>query len=117
MEEVLLFLMTYVFVFLIYQLFVISKSKRKNSKKMPVEVNYLISVYKIDIDKINYKKLLLLISLVSSLDISIIVTLVLVFNSYFVKLIVSLLITIPIIILSYHLVGNYYKKKGMIKND
>lgn len=117
MKEILLFLMTYVFVFLIYQIFIVNKSKRKNSKKMPMEIKYLISVYKIDMNKINYKRLLLLISLVSSLDISIIVTLVLVFNSYFVKLIVALLITIPIIIFSYYLVGNYYKKKGMIKND
>lgn len=116
MKEIILFLLTYLFIFLIYQVFIIRKAKRKNSKKRPMEVNYLINKYHIDIKKINYKKLLLIISLVSSLDISILVTLVLIFDSYFLKIIVALLLVIPIIVISYYFIGSYYRKKGMVKD-
>lgn len=116
MQEVLLFLMTFLFVFLIYQIFIVRKAKRRNSQKKPMEIQYLINKYHIDMKKVNYKKLLLLISLISSLDISIIVTVVLIFESYFMKFIVAFLLVIPIIIISYHFVGKYYKKKGMIQD-
>ena len=114
MNEIILFLMTYLFVFFIYQIFIIRKAKRKNSKKRPMEVNYLINKYHIDIKRIDYKKLLLIISLVSSLDISILVTIILIFDSYFIKIVVALLLVIPIIVISYHFIGSYYKKKGMV---
>ncbi len=114
MNEIILFLMTYLFVFFIYQIFIIRKAKRKNSKKRPMEVNYLINKYHVDIKRINYKKLLLIISLVSSLDISILVTIILIFDSYFIKIVVALLLVIPIIVISYHFIGSYYKKKGMV---
>lgn len=114
MNEIILFLMTYLFVFFIYQIFIIRKAKRKNSKKRPMEVNYLINKYHIDIKRINYKKLLFIISLVSSLDISILVTIILIFDSYFIKIVVALLLVIPIIVISYHFIGSYYKKKGMV---
>lgn len=116
MQEVLLFLMTFLLVFLIYQIFIVKKAKRKNSKKRPMEVEYLISKYHIDMKKVNYKKLLLTISLISSFDISIIVTLVLFFENYFLKLLIALLLVVPVIMISYHFVGKYYKKKGMIKD-
>lgn len=106
--------MTYLFVFFIYQIFIIRKAKRKSSKKRPMEVNYLINKYHVDIKRINYKKLLLIISLVSSLDISILVTIILIFDSYFIKIVVALLLVIPIIVISYHFIGSYYKKKGMV---
>ncbi|MCI8346841.1 MAG: hypothetical protein HFJ12_02705 [Bacilli bacterium] len=114
MNEIILFLMTYLFVFFIYQIFIIRKAKRKNSKKRPMEVNYLINKYHVDIKRINYKKLLLIISLVSSLDISILVTIILIFDSYFIKIVIALLLVIPIIVISYHFIGSYYKKKGMV---
>lgn len=114
MQQIILFLMTYLLVFIIYQLFIIKKAKKKNVKKRPMEVNYLISKYKLDLKKINYKKLLMIISLVSSLDISIIVTLVALFNNYFLKILIALVLVIPIIMFSYSFIGKYYKKKGMI---
>ena len=114
MNEIILFLMTYLFVFFIYQIFIIRKAKRKNSKKRPMEVNYLINKYHVDIKRINYKKLLLIISLVSSLDISILVTIILIFDSYFIKIVIALLLVIPIIVISYHFIGSYYKKNGMV---
>lgn len=127
MKQVILFFMTYVFVFILYQVLIVRKTKEKKIKKgrkpkrvkntKPIEVSFLEKKYHIDLDKINYNKLLLVISLVSSLDITIIVTLVLIFNSYILKVLVGFLLTFPIIYVSYELIGRYYQKKGLIKND
>ena len=126
MKQVILFLMTYVFVFIIYQILIIKKVKEPKKKKRkpkkvkntkPIEVSILESKYKIDLEKVNYNKLLLIISLVSSLDITIIITLVMIFDNYFLKILVGFLLTFPVIFVSYELIGRYYKKKGMTKND
>lgn len=117
MKQIILFIMTFLFVFIVYRLFLIGKSKRRNSKKKPIEVNYLVSKYNLDLKKVNYKSLLMVISIVSSLDISIIVTLVLLINNYLLELLVALVLVIPIILVSYSFVGKYYIKKGMIKDD
>ena len=117
MEQIILFIMTYIVVFFIYQVFIVSKAKRRNSKKRPMEVNYLIKKYNIDINKLNYKNLLMTISLVSSLDISIIVTVALLFDNYLLQVIFIFLLVIPVIMISYSFIGKYYKKRGAIKDE
>ena len=111
MEQIILFIMTYIVVFFIYQVFIVSKAKRRNSKKRPMEVNYLIKKYNIDINKLDYKNLLITISLVSSLDISIIVTVALLFDNYLLQVIFIFLLVIPVIMISYSFIGKYYKKE------
>ena len=111
MEQIILFIMTYIVVFFIYQVFIVSKAKRRNSKKRPMEVNYLIKKYNIDINKLDYKNLLMTISLVSSLDISIIVTVALLFDNYLLQVIFIFLLVIPVIMISYSFIGKYYKKE------
>ena len=135
MEQVALFFMTYIFVFILYRFFIIRKTKEKKQKKKrfikfkknkktrktkntkPIEVSLLETKYNLDLEKIDYDKLLLIISLVSSLDITIIITLVLIFNSYVFKVLVGFILTFPVILVSYEFIGRYYKKKGMTKND
>lgn len=117
MQQIILFIMTYITVFLVYQFIILRKAKKRNSKKKPVEVNYLIYKYKIDLKKVNYKQLLMTISLVSSLDISILITVVLLSKSYILSLILILILIIPLIIFSYSFIGKYYIKKGMIKDE
>lgn len=116
MQELVLFIMTFVIVFIIYKVFIVKQNKRRNSKKRPVEVNYLIYKYNIDIKKVNYKNLLNVISLVSSFDISLIVSLVSLCNSFVLKLTIVIIGIIPLYLISYYFVGKYYVKKGCIKN-
>ena len=87
MEELVLFIMCFIFVFMLYRLFIVLPVKRnkktrdkkikKNKKykdKEIVEIKYLQAIYKIDIDKVDYKKLVNICCFVSSLDISLIVS-------------------------------------------
>lgn len=110
------FILTFFFIFLIYQLFILKKYKKGKTEKQLSEVNYLIYRYHIDMSKINYKKLLNVISIVSSFDMAILVTITFLFDSMLIELLVALILTVPIVMVSYGLVGRYYKKKGLIKN-
>lgn len=117
MEELILFLMSFVVVHLVYQIFIIRKAKRRNSTKRPVEVTYLINKYHLDIKRIDYKKLLQCVSIVSSLDISLLVSIVLIFNNFIYQLLLIVLLVVPVILISYHVVGVYYVRKGLIINE
>ena len=126
MEQVCYFIICYILTFLLYLIFVILPrfrylKKKKNNKvkkerKEPVEVRYLVTRYRLNLDKVDYKKLLMIISLVSSLDISIAVSVSLLVDAYFLQLAVAFLLLVPLIFISYHFIYKYYLKKGMIKN-
>ena len=121
MEEFILFGMTYLFVFIIYQIFVIGpakKRKKKNNKdKEIIEVKYLISRYKIDLDKISYNQLIQICALVSSFDISIAVGVMTLFNNFLLQMLLGFTTIFILIFISYHMVYLFYKKKGMNKNE
>ena len=126
MEQVFYFIICYILTFLLYLIFVILPrfrylKKKKNNKvkkerKEPVEVRYLVTRYRLNLDKVDYKKLLMIISLVSSLDISIAVSVSLLVDAYLLQLAVAFLLLVPLIFISYHFIYKYYLKKGMIKN-
>lgn len=122
MQELILFLMTFVLVLIIYEIFIVSKTKRlrnTNSKKFkdPMEIKYLVNRYKLDMKKIDYNQLLQLVAIISSFDIALVVTLINLTNIFVLEILIGIVSIFPIILLSYHLVFIFYKKKGMIIND
>ena len=125
-QELILFLLAFLLVFILYQIFIIRKAKpskkkrrgRKEKKiKEPVEVTYLVNKYNLDLDKVDYNKLLFVISVVSSLDIALVVSIIMILNNFILGVIIGFISILGIILLSYHLVYLVYKKKGMIKDD
>ena len=121
MEELVLFLLSYLFVFFLYQIFVVARAKRSDKKgkkrKDTIEVSYLVRQYHLDLEKVNYNQLLQIIAIVSSFDIALIVSIIGVFNNYILSIVGGFLFTLIIIFLSYYLVYLFYKKKGMIDNE
>jgi len=113
-NELILFIISFIFVLIIYEFFIVNKSKRRNSKNRPIEIKYLVSRYKLDLKKIHYRQILQIVSLVSSFDIAFIVSIASIFDSYLIQLLVAVALILPVIFISYHFVGNYYVKKGMI---
>lgn len=112
--QIILFIMTYLIVFIIYK-FLFKRKTKKNKK--PMEVEFLIKKYKIDLKKINYKKLLNNIALVSALDITLVVSIIAILNSFLLSIIFGVILPIPLILISYNLIGKYYQKEGMIKDE
>ena len=129
MKEIILFIACFILVFICYQVFFILPMKKyrknkKNGKKKKIkekkelaEIRFLVTKYKLDLDKVNYNKLLLVVSLVSSFDITLIVTIITLFDSYLVSFLLAAVLVLPIVMISYWLVYKFYEKKGMIKNE
>ena len=118
MEEVVLFLMTFVLLFLIYQIVFIRPAKKAyekkdSEKKELLEIRYLKSRYHLDFDKISYNQLLQLCAIVSCLDISITVSIVSHIHSFLWEIVVGFVAVFGLIFISYHLIYLFYKKKGM----
>ena len=128
MKEIILFIACFILVFICYQVFFVLPMKKyrknkKNGKKKKIkekkelaEIRFLVTKYKLDLDKVNYNKLLLVVSLVSSFDITLIVTIITLFDSYLVSFLLAAVLVLPIVMISYWLVYKFYEKKGMIKN-
>ncbi len=125
-QELILFLLSFLLVFIIYQIFIVrrakpkklvnKKDKRIKEPKEPLEVTYLVS-RGLDLKKVDYNKLLFVVSMVSSIDIALVVTIIMLLKVFILEIIVGFISTIGIILLSYQLVYLVYKKKGMINNE
>lgn len=119
MKSLIVFIITFAISYLLYIFFVILRKKNKkfNSKKLRVEESFLITKYKLDMKKINYRKFLFLIYFVNSIIIGITVTILGNIDTKILwQLMLAPLALFPMILISYTLIGKYYIKKGCVKN-
>ena len=125
MGEIILFILSFLLVLMLYEFLIVRRAKKRIDKKTkqekkakePLEVTYLKTRYKLDMEKINYSKLLQVIAFTSSFDIALIVSVIAYLNNFILEIILGFFLTIGIILLSYHLIYLFYKKKGMIQNE
>jgi len=90
---------------------------KKNNKKSkePIEFNYLAAKYKINMAKIDSKKLRRLMSLCNALIISVTILILEFVDSLGLKMLVGFVLLMMLTVSIYHLIGKYYQKKGMTK--
>ncbi len=117
MKEIIKFLIEFVITFgitfIFYYFVLIRQYKKLNEKKVPTEVNIILRFHKIDLKKINYKAMLISLALITSFVISFILTVVYrFFKSNILITVVSLVISIPIALTGYDMVGRYFEKKS-----
>lgn len=111
------YLIVFTIIFIINYFLYVRKKKRLNKNKMPVELFYLISMYKLDIKKINYKKFLWIYSFVNTFIVSTIYIIVVYLVEGFIwQLLIGMVLLILLIIICYGLLGRYYQKKEGIDN-
>ena len=112
MFSLILFLMTFVIVFLVYLLFVIRRGKYLERFIAGKEISYLKRVYKIKIKESDYKAIAFIVTLTNSFIIAISVTVVSLFKSIFLEILVGFITVLVLILLSYHIIGKIYQKRG-----
>ena len=117
MNEYLKFLIEFVIAFLvvfIFYYFVTIKQYEKIKKnKVPTEVNLILRFHDIKIEKINYKKMLIMISCVTSFIIAINLTVIYKFtNSNIVIILVTVLVSLPIALVAYDMIGKHFEKQS-----
>lgn len=115
MNYVIEFLIVFILVYLYYRLLVMKKGKKK-TKALPIEVRFFIDYCKIDITKVSEESLIKKISFLNAFDIAAIIVILEFIDSLYLQIISGIALIFLFILLSYKILGVYYKKKGMMKN-
>ena len=112
------FIGTFLVVYIIYLLhYVIPKKKKYDKNKVPIELIYLIRKYRLDMKKINFKRIMNQIGIVSAFDIAFTATFMFIFvKNIYLSIILGAVMIIPLIIITFNILGNIYKKKGLVIN-
>ena len=110
MREIILFVITFLMIYLIYYIFVISKEKTLNKWKNGKEMTYLKKVYKIKVKDL--KKMANIIACTNALIVAITVSVISVINNFISQMLIGFVVLIILILLAYHIIGKYYQKKG-----
>lgn len=122
-------LLSIIIIFIVYILYyIISISryeKTGHTKKegtsdyqaLPAEVKYFVKKYNVDETKVNYRGVLKLTGLILGIDIAIVVIPTLIFiKNDILQIVVATLLLMPIYLISLKILGNYFKKKGLVKD-
>jgi len=105
-----LFVASFCLVYVIYYVFIIARRKSLEKLKKSKSMDYFKQVYKIDPNKINVKEFANIFGVANAFIISIILTIVEVFDNFLLKLGVAALIMIPMIYIVYSFVGKHFAK-------
>jgi peptidoglycan/LPS O-acetylase OafA/YrhL len=113
------FIVTFAVAFTFYYFVLIKQHKKIDEKKVPTEINIILKYHKIELKKINYKSLLVSVSIVTSLILSIIINIVFHFmHNNILVVIITLIVSLPIALVAYDIIGRIYEKKSNeIKSD
>ena len=104
------FIFDYILILAIYYLLFIRRTVR--GEKVPSEANYLIKLYNLDVNLFSYRKFIKVVGLVTSFDVALVATLVSVVDDRMVwQILFSMIGIVPVIVISFVLLGKYYKKK------
>ena len=110
-EEIVLFVLTFLFLLIIYELVIVRRAK-KDKNKMPAEILYLSKKYNLDVEKINYNQLLQVVAIVSSIDMAIVVSIMSIVKNTIIAILGGFVLLMILIVISYSFVGKMYKKEG-----
>ncbi len=107
-----------VFAVLLYYKFIEVKGIKKYTKKnIPVDLKLLINTQNIDVKKIDYKKLMRIVSIVNAVDIGIVLLITNVTENILLKFLIAMPLIFGFLFLSYKGVGLVLKKKGLTKDE
>jgi len=111
MLEFVLYLITFIFIYLLYIIFVLKRKKGLERLPNSTEVRFLMTKFKLDKEKIDIKKLGYVIGLANAFIITTTITIVLLLDNFVFMLLVGFFILIPLIIITYMIIGKYYQRK------
>jgi hypothetical protein len=108
-ENIILFLMFFVLIYLMYYFLFVRKQLRYNKKKLPSDVKIFEFYYKIDVKKIGYQKVLRTLNFTNALMLSIMLMIVYKLDSIILKILVLTILIVPFIWVTYYFLAKYFK--------
>lgn len=105
-------IIVYLVLFIAYYLLLGLKYRKYNKNKLPMEITYLKTLYKVEINKDNYRKYHIICILVNSLIMTIIYMIISKLIKGFIwQLLIGFILLMLLIIIAYGLLGRIYGKK------
>jgi hypothetical protein len=115
MEYISWFLFSFILIYIIYYYFFIRKTRR--NVKVTTEAQYLISIYKLDVNLFSYRKFMQIVGLVTSIDIALVATIVAKVDGIVWQILFGFVAVVPVVVLSFMLLGKYYQNKQLKDNS
>lgn len=112
MNYIIIFLVSFLVVYLLYLITVILNNKKLEKFKTSNQAMYFIKKYKIKVNDNNVKKLANLIALANAFIISLTIVILELVSNYILKVLVAFLLIVPLILILYHFIA-----KAMLKGD
>ncbi len=114
MKELIIFIITFILIYLVYYLFVIKRKKTLLKWQNGKEMTYLKKIYKIKIKENNLKRIATIIALSNAFIVALTLSIISYLNNFLIQMLVGFIILSGLIILTYHIIGKHYQKKGRI---
>jgi len=111
MVHIICFLIAFIIIYLFYLLTVILQKKKYDKFKTSNQVMYFVNKYKLNVNKIDIKKFINIISLTNSFIIALVFAIVIKIESNILMLLIGLIILIPLMLICYHFIGKYLQKE------
>ena len=111
MNYVYTFITCFVIIYIVYFLMVVNRKKGIEKFKEGTQAEFFKKVYKLDFRKTNAKKFANALALTNALIMATTITIIELFESMILKLIVGFIIIIPLMLISYKILGETFKKK------
>lgn len=110
---------TFLALFIFFYLVIVYRGKKHKKKddSYTNEVLALINIYKLDMKKVEYKKLLWLYAIVLTIAFSLLVSLIVLLKKVWLMLLVGLPLFFIVFYLVYYLLKVYFSKKGWVKHE
>jgi hypothetical protein len=115
MDLVIIFIAFFLITYILYYFLLIRKSKKYDPNKLPQEVLFLKRRYNLNLEKINYRKLVKTLALVNSLIMAFTVVIVGFVKHFLLQFLLAFLILFPLIYITYSIIGKHYEKIGRDK--
>ena len=117
MRYLCLFIITFILVMFYYYLIELRKVKKITKRGLPVELKLFLNMYNVDTKKEPYNSIMKKLIVIIACDTGVVLLITEFFSSIVVKLVVAIFCVLFLVIVSYRLLGFYYKKKGLIKYE
>lgn len=111
MERIVVTIIVFLFIYLLYAVTVIHNKNKIKIFEKSGQASFIIKKYKLTASKINMKNFARTIAITNSFIITLAFFITDFIENYFLKLFVGFVILVPTILLCYHMIGTFYKKK------
>lgn len=111
MNYIITFIISFLIIYIIYLLIVVKREKGLKKFKEGKQLAYFKQVYKIDVEKLNIKKFANSLAVSNAFIMATTITIIELLNNIILKMIVGFITLIPLMLITYTVLGKTYKKK------